>query len=167
MLRISLIELLVKGLPEGLITIFGVFALTKTKLDSKKFVISSAIFVFLTYLIRLLPLSYGVNIMLSLLVVMLLSVIFINVELSKAIKANLIIVAIIIVSETVTIGLMQAYLGKDKIAQIMSEPISKSVASVPSTLLFGIVVTVVYIIFKKNNAVKKDSNGETISINSK
>ena len=162
MLRISLIELLIKGIPEGIISIFGLFILTKTKFDSKKFLFSSISLIFLTYLIRFLPLSYGVNTMLSLLVIIVIAVVLNSIDLSKSIKATLIIAAIIILSETITVGFMQIYLGKEKLNLIMGEPISKSIASIPSTIIYGIVVAVIFFVYRKKFSYKKDNDGEDI-----
>lgn len=162
MLRISLIELLIKGMPEGIISIFGLFILTKTKFDLKKFLFSSISLIFLTYLIRFLPLSYGVNTMLSLLVIIVIAVVLNSIDLSKSIKATLIIAAIIILSETITVGFMQIYLGKEKLNLIMGEPISKSIASIPSTLIYGIVVAVIFFVYRRKFSYKKDKDGENL-----
>lgn len=73
-ISISLVELLVKGIPEGLLDVLAVFILTQQKFVLKKYVIISVVFIISNYLVRLLPINFGVNTMIGLLILVLLFV---------------------------------------------------------------------------------------------
>lgn len=152
MLRISLLELLMKGIPEGLISGFGLFTLSKTKFDLKKFLYLSVSLIVLTYLSRFLPLGYSVHILVSVMTIITISTIILHLHPLKAIKAGLLIITIIIISECTTICIMNGIFSNDRVCQIMKNPLLKSFAGIPPTILFGASILIIYVNYYKKNS---------------
>ena len=151
MLRITLLGLLMKGIPEGLISGFGIFSLTKRKFDGKKFLYLSIFLVILTYLSRLLPTGYSVHILISIAIIVFTSILLLHIHVLQAIKAALIIITIILVNECITICTLNCMFGRDKMLQIIMNPLCGSIAGIPSTIVFGIIVFVIYVNYYKKN----------------
>ena len=150
-LSISLIELLVKGVPEGLLVVLAVFILTKTPFDKKKYALISILFIIITYLIRLLPINFGVNTMIGLLILVLLFVLIVKTDVPKLIKSTITILITLFVCEEINVLFLYLILGKEKLDTILSSPMSKALYGTPSTILFGIAIYVMYRIMKKKD----------------
>ena len=155
MLRISLLELLMKGIPEGLISGFGIFTLSKTKFDLRKFLLLSTSLILLTYLSRFLPLGYSLHIMISVMTIIVISTIILRMHLLNAIKAALLLIALIIICECGTICVMERIFLNDGVCRIMNNPLSKSFAGIPTTVLFGAIILIIYVNYYKKNNVKE------------
>ncbi|MGL4738757.1 MAG: hypothetical protein ACRCW2_14990, partial [Cellulosilyticaceae bacterium] len=68
-LNLSMIEFLLRAIPEGFIVIFGVYAFSKTRVVKKNLLIAGSILALSLYLIRAIPISYGIHTILGILVI--------------------------------------------------------------------------------------------------
>ena len=91
MLKLSLFEFIVRSIPEEFLFVLAVHAFSKTGINLKRYLLSGTLFSITVYLIRLLPIQYGVHTILSLIVLIVL-VSFINkIDIIKSIRAGIII----------------------------------------------------------------------------
>ena len=165
-MRLSFVELLIKGIPEGFLDILAMYILTRAKFDKKKYVIISLFFIVITFFVRMLPINYGVNSMMSILVFMFLFVLFCNVEFPKAIKSAITVMIFLFVSEGINMFLLIALYGSDKTQALLNTPFTKALYGFPSTVCLGIFIAISYFVLKKLDKNKKDTNGETGKKNS-
>jgi len=159
-MKLSLIELLLKGIPEGFLDIWAMYIFTRSKLDKTTYIILSCIFIVTTYFIRLLPISFGVNSMLSILVFIVLFVMIRKVEFPKAVKAAIVVMILLFVSEGLNMLLLISLYGKDKAEQALSSPLGISIYSIPSTLIFAAIILISYFIISKTKKIRKNADGE-------
>lgn len=153
MLKISLFEFIVRGIPEEFLFVLAVHAFSKTGINLKKYLLSGTLFWVLSYLIRSLPIEYGINTILCLIALIIL-VTFINkIDISKAIRAGLIMVILEFVFEGINIYILQFVLNKN-IGILFSDPIKKTLYGLPSVILFGIFVITYYRILSKRKELK-------------
>lgn len=162
----SLIELLIKGIPESFLFVLAVNVFTRTKFDLKKYLVLGSIFTLITYLTRWLPINLGTHTMLSLLALIFLYLIAYKVDLQYIIKSIISVIAIaiiIVVSELIDLLLLSEIYGKIKAEELLnsSSPLIKSVSALPSILIFGIVVLVIYLIMSKKDKSKVKEHGKT------
>ena len=61
MLKITLFEFIVRGIPEEFLFVFAVYTFTRTAINLKRYLIASFVFWISEYLIRSLPIQYGIN----------------------------------------------------------------------------------------------------------
>ena len=155
MLSIPLLQLWCKGIPEGIIYIIGMYALTGLRIEWKKLLGMSAILILVTYLIRLLPIRFGVHTML-----ILFTVIFIFMKVTKTpvirnIKAAVIILAFLIVSEMINLGILQFLYGSERVKEFMSDDVQKTLYSIPSTIIFALLAILTYYLRRKKGKIGK------------
>lgn len=161
-ISISLIGLFVNGIPEGLLDVLAIFILTKTPFNKRKYLLISFCFITLNYLIRLLPINYGVNTMLGLLVLVLL---FMRIDIQKLIKSSIAILIALFTCEQINLFFLFLIFGKEKILELfkdkdvvlIQDTISKALYGIPSTVLFAIIIFIMYLITKKKT-VKIDES---------
>ena len=159
MLKISWIELIIKGIPEGFLDVLAIFFFIRMKFDLVKYFILSVGFIFLNYIIRLLPISFGVNTMLGLLALILLFIIICKAEPSKVIKSVIIMAIFLFISEGINSVILILMFGTEKTMSFVSDPITKSISSIPSTVIFAVIVICSYFVLKKRDEHKKVKNG--------
>ncbi|MFU7514279.1 hypothetical protein [Clostridium sp. HCS.1] len=151
MLQLKPIEFLLRALPEGFLVILAIYIFSKTKINNKKYVITSLIFSLITYTVRMLPINYGVHIVLSILFLLLIVVSYNKIEVLVAIKSIIFIYLIQFVSEAINV-LILTFMNIDLNIQF-ENPIYKSVMGIPSLIITGIIILIFYII---NNTIRKN-----------
>lgn len=104
MLRLSIIELFLRLIPEGILYAFAMYAFTNTKkIDIKKILICGILLGISIYLIRFLPIHFGVHTILFLMIYIFISVKIIQVEVLNAIAYGLIMVITLFISEWINV----------------------------------------------------------------
>jgi len=143
-ISISIFELLIKGVPEGLLTILALHYFTGTKIDLKKYFGLSLMSITITYLFRFFPIKLGMNTLLSMLALILLFQMAYKGQLAKVVKlvtSVVIIVILIMLSEVLNVLLLQLIFGQAKTLELLnSNTIAKSVSTIPSTIFTAIFV---------------------------
>ena len=166
----SLIELLIKGIPESFLFVLAVYILTRIKFDFKKYIFLSFIITVTTYVTRWLPVNLGTHTMLSLLILILFFLLVNKVNLQNIIKSiiSVVILAIILViSEVLNLLLFNAIFGQAEAEQLFnsSSAIIKSISMLPSTIFFAFILLILHFILKiydKNKKVKDGKVSEKI-----
>jgi len=161
----SLIELLVKGIPESFLFVLAVYIFTRIKIELKKYILLSLIFTLVTYLTRWLPVNLGTHTMLSLLILILLFLLANKVNLQNIIKSiiSVIVIAILIsISEVLNLFLFNAIFGQAEAEQLFnsSSAIIKSISMLPSTIFFAFILLILHFILKIYDKSKKAKDGK-------
>ena len=162
MLEISLFELAVRGVLEGFLFILSVHALSRTRISTKPFIISSLVFVAFTYLIRLLDINFGVHTVLNLIVIIGLCVHINKLMLFSVVKGAMISILIMFAIEGINVAFLQ-FLFKDDLVAIVSDPYKKTLAGIPGLILFGVIVITLYyfLAYRYSKNKTEEKNGET------
>jgi hypothetical protein len=154
----SLIELAIKGIPEGLLDVLAIYIFTKTPFEKKKFLFVCAPFIIAVYIIRWLPINYGVNTMLNLLVLIILFVAVNKTEISRVIISVIAVTVLLFLSEELNILLLTTVYGTSKTAELLTSTLGKTLYGIPSTIFYGIGIYISYSIIKKRDTKKKNKN---------
>lgn len=153
MFNAPLIEFLLRGIPESLLFIFAGYAFSKSRIDFKRFLIGGFLFSVIGYLIKLLPINFGIH---SVLVIIACIIVLNNINkipLMRAISSSLIVTIIGFASESLNALFIQNVLKKD-LNVIFENSIQKTLYGLPSMALMGIVIGIVYFIcYKKDKLV--------------
>lgn len=146
-MKLTILELIIKGIPEAVLFTFGMYAFSGIKITKevwKKFMSFMTLMFLWTYIVRLLPINYGVNLMLVLVFAIFFGVMILKIPLSKCVKAALISAAGIVIGEGVNMLMLQGIYGAEKTQEIIGDPILKVVNTIPSSIVFGAIITVAY-----------------------
>ena len=91
MLKLQPIEFFLRTIPEGFLFIFAIYVFSQINITRKKYIISSLVFSSSVYIIRLLPINYGVHMILSVLVLLFISIVYNKVEAIQSVKSIIIL----------------------------------------------------------------------------
>lgn len=161
MLKLTLLEFFLRGLPEGFLLIFAVYAFSKTAINIKKYIISSIIYVIAVYLIRLLPIQYGVHSILNIIVIIVLGVNISKINIIKSIQASIMAMILEFICEGINVFIIE-YIFKADIVHVLSEPLLKILYGIPSLLIFVATVFTYYFWLAKRKKLSEVVNGEVI-----
>ena len=161
MLKLSLIEVLLRGIPEGFLIIFAVYAFSKTVINIKRYIITSIISIISIYLIRLLPIQYGVHTILNTMLILLLAVSVNKIDIIKSIQASLMTLLLEFVCEGINMLIIK-YIFKVDILYVLSEPSLKVIYSIPSLLIFAAIVCTYYFSLARRKKLREVVSGEVI-----
>ena len=163
-ISISVTELLIKGVPEGLLTVLTLHLFTGTKVELKKYLPFSLSYVIIIYFIRFLPITLGVNTMLSLLIMILLFQAVYRTTLAQVVRvvtSSVTIMLFIMISEVLNFFLLFLLFGEGKTVNLLnfSTPFVKSISTIPSTLFFALFVFMGYLVLTYIEK-RKQANGQ-------
>lgn len=148
MLKLQPIEFFLRAIPEGFLFIFAIYVFSKVKIDKKKYIISSLIFSSSVYIIRMLPISYGVHSILSMLFLVFFSILYNKIDVVKVIRSIILIYIIQFLSEGINMVIIK-FIPNFEI--LFKDPIYKTILGLPSLIIAGLIVITFYIIFKKRD----------------
>lgn len=160
MIGLSFQELFLRLIPEALLYIFSLYVFSRTEINIKRFMVSSVFFGIIVYLIRLLPIQYGVHTILGLIVLIIIGVQVNKIDIVKSIQASIIGVIIGLISETINILIIQ-YIFKMDLNYVFNDYKLKVFMGIPSILIFGLVVYLFNFIILKKNKLREILNGKT------
>lgn len=115
-------------------------------------VLCTLIFIVAVYLLRMLPTTFGVPTLLTLIVLILLSTYIMRIPVYPAIRATLIVTVINMALEMVNVVALTWIFGKERFDGIMTDPFEKSLAGIPMNVLFFIVIATIYWLTNKKKA---------------
>lgn len=154
----SFLEVLAKGIPESLLLVLCVYFFCKIKPKGKQLLVILLIHVVITYLARLYLPSYGMTLLINVVILVIIFNTFLKVPMAKVINGALLGILFIIIAEAFNFLIIQ-YFFRDKLETILSDPNLRVIYTIPSTITFGILVFAVYYLnFIKKS--KKDVNDE-------
>lgn len=152
MLKIGITELLVRTLPECFLLIFIIQALSNSKLNKNKYILSSMLLSIIMYFIRLLPIHYGVHTILNIMAIILICMFINQVTTIKAITYSLILMSFLALSEALNLFFIYKIFGK-KTINILNNPLKKCIYVMPSMI---ILIIIILFIFKIKDRRVKD-----------
>jgi len=145
--------LLAKGLPEAFLMALGIHILTETKIDWRKYIVMSIVLFFMASTLRTLPISSGINTVLSLFGVIIIFKLLYYSGLNQIIRtiiAPIIILIIISIAEMMNLLLLSMLYGFDTANTMVKTPSgwTQCLYSLPSTVFFALLLFATYWIIK-------------------
>ena len=142
MLKLTVFEFLIRVIPESFIIMFALFTLCNIEINKNLYIISSILLGIFEYSIRFLPINYGVNTIIAIFVMIIIMYKINKSDTVLAIKSSLIVTIALFICEWVNVFMINI-LFKDKLEEIMSNVVLKTIVGIPSLLCFAI-ITMVY-----------------------
>jgi len=153
MLKLEPIEFFLRTLPECFLLILAIYSFSKIRINTKKYIISGLICSVGIFLVRMLPISYGVHTILGMGIAMVLGVSINKIDVIKSIKGILITIIIQFMLEGVNIFIITNILKGDT-NKIFSDPIQKTLYGIPSLVILAIIIVGYYNInYKKDRLI--------------
>lgn len=148
MLSLTLFEYLARTLPEAFILILSINILCGVKVKRNEYVICSVLFSLLEYLVRRLPINYGVHTMINIFVMIALITIFYKVDILMSIKASMLCTIFLFVCEALNMLFLNLLFGNN-VQNLMDNNITKTLCGIPSLIIYLFITVIIYVIKKR------------------
>ena len=155
----NLADIFINYLPQSLCIMLGMYAFNKQKVQMEKFQICMRISFLILFVIRCLPISFGVITILSMIVLIFLGVYYLDFSLRKAINSVLFTYIIILIIEMVKIKVLEFLFTPERFDIIMNNPSSKTLVGFPTSVVLYITIITLYWI-QTRDAQRIKQNGE-------
>lgn len=160
MLRLTLLQFFLRGIPEIILTVWAIYVFSFKEILIKPFVISSFLFTITVYIVRLLPIHYGVHTIIIVSFYILINFFISKISINKSISAAFL--SIILLSTSELINMMILDLSNINLNSIGTNSISGILYTWISLFIFGSIIFVFYkTAYKSKIASIRDSNSQS------
>lgn len=142
MLSLSFLEIVCRALPESLIILFGMYTFSRTEFNMKNYVNSSIVLVICIYIIRKLPINFGVHTILNILILVVISHILNNIDVISSVKIAIKLSILQFFSEGLNILFIKNILNKN-IVYIFNNSYMKVMYGLPSLVIFIALISLI------------------------
>jgi hypothetical protein len=155
MLKLSAFEFIFRTLPEAFIFIFASYLFANQKINTKKYILSSIMVAISIFLIRMLPINYGVHTILNIITQTLILNSINKIDIIPAVKSALVTTICLFIIELLNMVALNIIYG-NQLNEILSNPMLKTIYGLPSLAAFLIIVICYYYFKKGKNEYVKD-----------
>lgn len=142
-MELTILEALTKGMLEAFLMILAIHGICGKRIETKKYILSALILNIETFAVRMLPINFGVHIVFNLMCLIFICTKILKENMFDSTKGALIVTLILFITESINIVALQMIYG-DRFIQIINDPISKIITSLPCTFMFGVVAIICY-----------------------
>ena len=153
MLKLTMFEFVIRSIPEVFVFMFAAYAFSKTRIDKKIYILSSLLLAVAVFVIRALPINYGVHTILNISFMTIISNSINKIEIISSVKAAIIMAIILFASEGINVFILKFLLG-DRLTMILSNPVLKTIYGLPSLVILASIVIGYYIFLGKRNKLR-------------
>ena len=150
MLKLSMFEFIFRSIPEAFVFMFAIYSFSKTIVDKKKYLLSVILLGMSVFVIRMLPINYGVHTILNIIMTIIITCAISKIDILKSIKASIAMIIILFICEGLNVAILSIIFGS-KLEQVLSNTVMKTIYGLPSLALFGIIISVYYMTLKKRD----------------
>lgn len=152
MLKLHWIELFLRSIPEMFLVILGITTIAKKSFSIKKYIFLSIIMGIIAFLIRNLPIYFGVHTIIILIFTIIIMVIS-GIPIIISVYSTLIISLMLSLSEFISIFILNFFNINTNINIINVNSIKKCILGIPSlVILFLIIITLNYITTRREKS---------------
>ena len=148
MLRITLFEFIFRGIPEIILIILASYIFSRTKIDKKNFIKALIISNIGVFVIRNLPIGYGIHTILNIIFQTIVVVKVCNIDSIKAIKSSILSAIILFLAEFINVGLLNLIL-QENISSLFNNIKIKTLCGLPSIFIFALIIYLYNVYMKK------------------
>lgn len=155
MLKLHWIEFFLRGIPEMFLVIWGISIICKASLNIKKYVLLSITMSIFTFLIRGLPIYFGVHTML-IAIISIIVIILAGIPVISAIYGTLVMALLLSLSEFLNMILLNLLNIASTVNSI--DPIKKCLLGIPSLIILFLMILTLNCILTRREKSKNVSN---------
>lgn len=144
---------------QSFLLVLGIYTFNRQEIVFKDYILTSIIVTITSYIMKLLPITIGVQTIINMLFVYLICVVFIKMTPYKTIRSTLMCLVLILFCEMIVTAGAMFTMGQELFEIIINDPIKRTYIGVVANIIFGLLVLVSRYILRG----KGDSYGNTSS----
>lgn len=152
MVKVSFLELILRGIPEQLLMMGAFYVLAQKKFDYPRLILSVFLSSISIYLMRLLPIQFGLNTLLATFIMIVWSILINKIETLKAIQIGIFVMFMEYICEVLNM-LVIRLIFKENLNYVLTTPKIKVLDTLPSLLFFIIFIVITRFIMTKKKSI--------------
>ena len=129
---------------QSFLLVLGIYTFNKQKVILKDYLITAALVSIVTYLMKLLPISVGVQTIMNMIFMYLFCVIYLKMQPYKTIRSTSLCVVLILLSEMVVTAVAAMIMGQDQFQTIISDASQRYYIGALANIVFAIIIMSLY-----------------------
>jgi hypothetical protein len=159
-LKIIVFEYLFGYCLQGFAIVVGIYAFSRQKIIIKNYIAASILVMIISFLVRLLPISFGVHTIINILSLFIICIILLKMPAYSAIRSISLITVVLIICEMLTVAVISMIIGKEKFDSLMLNSLHRSYIALPGNVLFAVVVIITYYLMMKKGEKNRDISSQ-------
>ena len=160
MLALNWVEIFLRLIPEMLLIIWGVHVVVKRSINMKVYMLSSIIMGLMTFLVRKLPIHFGVHTFI-LIILTICTMVIIGIPVVKAIYGTLFVFLLLSFSEFLNVAILNLLDVNTNIE--FTSPIIKSILGIPSLIITCLCIIIIRYFIKRKEGFKNVADRKACS----
>ncbi len=148
MLKVQMFEFVARLIPEAFIFMFSAYTFSRIRLEKNKYLLSSLLLSLSVFIIRMLPINYGVHTILNIIILTVIANIINKINMVDAIKSTITTTVLLFVLEGISVVMLKSIFN-DQLQIMFQDPKLKIIFGLPSLITFGIIVIGYYTYLNK------------------
>jgi hypothetical protein len=142
MLKLSALEFFFRTIPESFLIVVIAYLFANKKICKIRFIIASLILAFITYGVRLLPISFGVNTIINMIIFIVIGVYILKMSINISIISIFVSVITISFCEWINVSIIDNMFNINQ----FNNSYLRFIYNLPSLIMFAMIVFIIYII---------------------
>lgn len=151
MFRLTYVDFFFRLIPESFILMWGIHIFSRKTIDMFKYILLSLILAILCFIIRCLPIYYGVNTDICIMLTIIIVVFIMDIPLIKNVIGTFLLYFMLSLSETINMLLLGSLNINTDISVL--QPLTRCIYGIPSLIIFIISVIILKFILKNKKAI--------------
>lgn len=151
MFRFTCVDFFLRLIPESFILIWGIHIFSKKTIDMFKYILSSLMLAVLCFIIRCLPIYFGVHTDICIMLTIIIVMSIMNIPLIKNVIGTLLLYFMLSLSETMNMLLLSG-LNIDTNISVL-QPITRFIYGIPSLIIFIISIITLKFVLKNKKVI--------------
>lgn len=142
--------------------VLGIYTFNRQKVIFKDYIVTSVLVIIISYLMKLLPITIGVQTISNMIFTYLICIIFLKMPAYKTIRSNSLCVVLILLCEMIVTAIVVKIIGQEQFEIIVNDPIQRHYIGLLANTLFAITIISLHFVLRR----KGDSYRSVSSQNS-
>jgi len=155
MLKLTWIEFFLRLIPESFVIIWGIYVISNQSINKSKYVICSISIALVTFLVRFLPIHFGIHTIIVT-VFMVCALIIVGIPLLKSIYGVILITLLLLVGELINMILFNIF--KVNIDIAFKNSFVKCILELPSLIFLILSIVLIRFLLNRKEGIKDDFN---------
>jgi hypothetical protein len=159
-LKIIVFEYLFGYCLQGFAIVVGIYAFNRQRIILKNYIAASILVMVISFLVRLLPISFGVHTIINILFLYLICVILLKMPAYTTIRSTSLVTVLLLICEMVDVAIIVAILGKEQFESLMFNSLQRSYIALPGNVIFALVVMMAYYLIMKKGEKNRNISAQ-------
>lgn len=134
---------------QSFLMVLGIYTFNKQKVILKEYLITTLLVIIVTYIMKLLPITVGVQTIMNMIFMYLVCVIYLKMHPYKTIRSTSFCVVLILLSEMVVTAITVMIFGQDRFETIINDSFQRHYIGTLANIIFALIIISLYFILNR------------------